>query len=177
MTTARKSPSAKATETIEAAAAAQQKQFESAVKAGADAFSQGYEKMYSTAKLQMDKLNELTFKNYDEIAEFNKETIEAVVESTNLMAKGVEDMGQEIAAYTQMATEKNIEAAKKLFGAKNIQDAMDLQTAWAKTAMDSFFAESAKLQDMSMQLSTAAAKPLNKQMNAAVEKFAKPITA
>lgn len=177
MTTARKTTSAKATETLEAAAAAQQKQFETAVKAGADAFSQGYETIYATAKQQMDKLNELTFKNYDDLAEFNKETIEAVVESSNLMAKGVEDMGQEIAAYAQMTTEKNIEAAKKMFTAKNIQDAMDLQTAWAKTAMDSFFAESAKLQDMSLQLSTAAAKPLNKQVNAAVEKFAKPITA
>jgi len=177
MTTARKSGGAAATETLEAAAAAQQKQIESAVKAGAEAFTQGYEKAYTTAKTQMDKFSEMAFKNYDELADFNKDTIEAVVESSNIVAKGVENFGQEIAAYAQTTTEKNIEAAKKMFAAKNVQDAMDLQAAWAKTVMDSFFAESAKLQDMSMKLGNAAAKPLSKQVNVAVEKFAKPISA
>ena len=43
MTTAKKNGSAKANETLEAAAAAQQKKFEAAAKAGAEAFTQGYE--------------------------------------------------------------------------------------------------------------------------------------
>ena len=54
---------------------------------------------------------------------------------------------------------------------------MDLQAEWAKLAFGSFLAESAKLQDMSVQVSSKAAEPLSKQVNAAVEKFSKPITA
>jgi hypothetical protein len=54
---------------------------------------------------------------------------------------------------------------------------MDLQAEWAKSAFDGFVAESTKLQDMSMQVGTKASEPLSKQVNAAVEKFAKPITA
>ena len=177
MTTAKKNGSAKATETLEAAAAAQQMKLEAAVKAGADAFSQGYEQAYSTTKEQLDKVNEFAFKNYDEIADFNKDTIEAVIASSNVVAKGVEDLGQEIASYAQFAAEKNIETAKQLFAVKSVQDAMDLQASWAKAAFDGFLAESAKLQDLSLQVSTKAAEPLSKQVNAAVEKFAKPITA
>lgn len=177
MTTARKTGTAKATETLEAAAAGQQKKIEAAVKAGADAFTQGYEQVYASTKEQMDKVNEFAFKNYDELADFNKETIEAMIASSNVVAKGVEDFGQEIASYAQKAAEKNIETAKKMFAVKNVQDAMDLQAEWAKTAFDSFMSESAKLQDMSMQVSTKAAEPLSKQVNAAVEKFSKPITA
>jgi phasin family protein len=177
MTTAKKTTTAKTTETLEAVAVEQQKKLEDAVKAGAEAFSQGYEQVYATTKDQMDKVNEFAFKNYDELADFNKETIEAVMASSNVVAKGVEDFGQEIASYAQQAAEKNIEAAKKMFAVKSMQDAMDLQAEWAKMAFDSFMAESAKLQDMSMQVGTKAAEPLNKQVNAAVEKFSKPITA
>ena len=177
MTTAKKTTTAKTTETLEAVAVEQQKKLEDAVKAGAEAFSQGYEQVYSTTKEQMDKVNEFAFKNYDELADFNKETIEAMMASSNVVAKGVEDFGQEIASYAQQAAEKNIEAAKKMFAVKSMQDAMDLQAEWAKMAFDNFMAESAKLQDMSMQVGTKAAEPLNKQVNATVEKFSKPITA
>lgn len=177
MTTAKKTGAAKTTETLEAAAADQQKKIEAAVKAGADAFTQGYEQAYTTTKEQMDKVNEFAFKNYDELADFNKETVEAVIASSNVVAKGVEDFGQELVSYTQKAAEKNIETAKKLFAVKNVQDAMDLQAEWAKMAFDSFVAESTKLQDMSVEVGAKAAEPLNKQVNAAVEKFSKPITA
>lgn len=177
MTTANKNGSAKANETFEAAAAAQQKQMEAAAKAGAEALAQGYEQAYANAREQLDKVNEFAHQNYDDLAGFNKQTLEAVIASSNAVAKGVEDLGQEIAAYAQQAAEKNIAAAQKLFAVRNVKDAMDLQAEWAKTAFDGFVAESAKLQDMSMQLGTKASAPLSKQVNAAVEKFAKPITA
>lgn len=177
MTTAKDNGSAKVNETFEAAAAAQQKNMEAAVKAGAEALAQGYEQAYANAREQLDKVNEFAHQNYDDLAGFNKQTLEAVIASSNAVAKGVEDLGQEIAAYAQQAAEKNIAAAQKLFAVKNVQDAMDLQAEWVKTAFDGFVAESAKLQDMSMQLGTRASAPLSKQVNAAVEKFAKPITA
>ena len=69
MTTAKKTTTAKTTETLEAVAVEQQKKLEDAVKAGAEAFSQGYEQVYSTTKEQMDKVNEFAFKNYDELAD------------------------------------------------------------------------------------------------------------
>lgn len=177
MTTAKKNGSAKANETFEAAAAAQQKKMEAAAKAGAEAFAQGYEQVYANTKEQMDKVNEFAYQNYDDLADFNKDTIEAVIASSNVVAKGVEVLGQEIASYAQQAAEKNIATAQKLFAVRNVQDALDLQAEWAKTAFDGFVAESAKLQDMSLQVSTKASEPISKQVNAAVEKFAKPITA
>jgi len=177
MTTAKKNDSTKTSETFEAAAAAQQKKMEAAAKAGAEALTQGYEQAYVNAKDQLDKVNDFAHQNYDDLADFNKDTIEAVMASSNVVAKGVEDLGQEIAAYAQQAAEKNIATVQKLFAVKNMQDAMDLQAEWAKTAFDGFVAESAKLQDMSMQVGTKASEPLSKQVNAAVEKFAKPITA
>ena len=169
MTTAKENGGAKAAKANET--------FEAAAKAGAEALTQGYEQAYASAKDGLDKVNEFAHQNYDDLAGFNKDTLDAVMASSNVVAKGVEDLGQEIAAYAQQAAEKNIAAAQKLFAVRNIQDAMDLQAEWAKNAFDGFVAESAKLQDMSMQVGTKASAPLSKQVNAAVEKFAKPITA
>lgn len=169
MTTAKENGGAKAAKANET--------FEAAAKAGAEALAQGYEQAYATAKDQLDKVNEFAHQNYGDLAGFNKDTIDAVMASSNVVAKGVEDMGQEIAAYAQQAAEKNIVAAQKLFAVRNIQDAMELQAEWAKTAFDGFVAQSAKLQDMSAQVGAKASAPLSKQVNAAVEKFAKPITA
>ena len=177
MTTAKKNGTAKAKETFEAAAAAQQQKFEAAAKVGAEALTQGYEQIISSTKEQLDKVNEFAFQGYPEIADFNKETVEAVLTSSNVVAKGVEELGQEIAAYAQQAAEKNLQTAQKLFATKNMQDILDLQAEWAKTAFDGFVAESAKLQDLSLQVGTKASEPISKQVNAAVEKFAKPITA
>ena len=166
MTTAKKNGTAKANETFEAAA-----------KAGADALTQGYEQILSTTKEQLEKVNEIAFQGYPEIADFNKETVEAVMASTNTVAKGVEELGQEIATFAQKTAEKNFETAQKMFALKNVQDVLELQAEWAKSAFDGFVAESAKLQDISVQVSTKASEPISKQVNAAVEKFTKPITA
>jgi len=116
-------------------------------------------------------------KNYDKLADFNKESLEAVISSSSVVSKGVEDMGQEIVSYALKTAEKNIQTAKKMFAVKSIQDALDLQAEWAKTAFYGFVAESAKLQDMSMEVGTKASEPLSKQVNAAVEKFSKQISA
>lgn len=177
MTTAKKNGTTKVSESLEAAAVAQQKKMEAAAKAGAEAFAQGYEQVYANSKEQFDKVNEFTHQNYDDLAGFNKDTLEAVMASSNVVAKGMEDLGQEIAAYAQQAAEKNIATAQKLFAVKNVQDAMDLQAEWAKSVFDGFIAESTKLQDMSLQVGTKASAPISKQVNAAVEKFAKPISA
>jgi phasin family protein len=116
-------------------------------------------------------------KSLEGIADFNKDTMDAMMMSSSMVAKGVEEMGKEIAAYTQIAMDKNMEAAKKMFAVKNMQDLMDVQAEWTKMAMDSFIAESAKLQDMSMQVSTEAVEPVSKQFSSVVEKLAEPFAA
>lgn len=166
MTAAKKNGAKHTTETVEAA-----------VKAGADAFAKGYEQVTEATKEQFEKANEFTFKNYDEITDFNKGTLEAVVVSGNVLAKGAEIVGKELVDYTQKSVEKNFAAAQKMFAAKNVQEAIDLQAAWAKDAFDAFWAESAKLQDMSMKVTNEASAPINERINAAVEKFSKPIAA
>ena len=174
----KKSDSAKlAMEGVEAVAAKQKETIEAAVKAGTEAMGKGYEQAYAATKEQIEKANDLAFKSYDEMADFGKENIEAVIASGNVFAKGAEVIGKEVAAFAQASVETNMATAKKLFAAKNVQEMMDLQGKWAKESFDTLLSETTKLQDMSMKIASETTAPINARVNAAVEKFAKPIAA
>jgi phasin family protein len=174
----KKSDSAKlAIEGVEAVAAKQKETIEAAVKAGTDAMGKGYEQAYSMTKEQFEKANDMAFKGYDDYADFGKETIEAVVASSNILAKGAEVIGKEFAAFTQAAVESNMAIAQKMFGLKSPQEILDFQGKWAKDSFDTMLSETAKLQDMSMKVANESAAPINARVNAAVEKIAKPLAA
>jgi len=100
-----------------------------------------------------------------------------MIVSGNVVAKGVEVVGKEVAAYAQDAAEANMAAVKQFSTATNPQEFMDMQTAWAKSAFEGFMAETSKLQDISVRVSNQAVQPINERINKAVEVFAKPIAA
>jgi phasin family protein len=176
--TTKKSDSAKlAMEGVEAVAAKQKETIEAAVKAGTEAMGKGYEQAYTMTKEQFEKANELAFKSYDEMADFGKDTFEAVVASTNIFAKGAEVIGKEVAAFAQASVEANMATAKKLFTARNVQELLDMQGRWAKESFDSVLSETTKLQDLSMKVASESSAPINARVNAAVEKISKPLAA
>lgn len=178
MATAKKTSTAnKAQETLETVAEAQKKTIEDAVQAGTDAFAKSYEQFYATAREQMDKAQKSALENIDQMTDFSRENAEALLLSGNIFAKGFEIVGKEFAAYAEKSIESNMAAAQKLGTVKNPQEFMDLQAKFAKAAFDDFVAESAKLQDLSVKVSSEAAAPLNERLNKAVETFAKPIAA
>jgi phasin family protein len=176
--TTKKTESAKlAFEGVEAVAAKQKETIEAAVKAGTEAMGKSYEQAYAATKEQIEKANELAFKSYDEFADFGKENFEAVVTSSNILAKGAEVIGKEVAAFTQASVEAGMATATKMFTVKTPQELFDLQGKWAKQSFDTLLSETTKLQDMSMKVATESTAPINARVNATVEKMSKPIAA
>ncbi len=176
-TTKKNSAATTAQETLEAVAEAQKKTFDEALKAGSDAFAKSYEEVYNQAREQMDKAQKSAFENFDQVSDFNRENVEAMIVSSNIVAKSFEVVGKEIAAYAQKAAEANMAAAKNLGSAKNPQDLIDMQADWAKNAFDGFLAETAKLQDISTKVSNQVAQPINERINKAVATFSNTIAA
>lgn len=176
--TAKKTDSAKlALDGVEAVAAKQKETIEAAVKAGTEAMGKSYEQAYSMTKEQVEKANELAFKSYDEVTDFGKETFEAVVVSSNILAKGAEVIGKEFAAFAQASVESNMAAAQNLFSIKTPQELFDMQGRWVKQSFDTMLGETTKLQDLSMKVATESSAPINARVNAAVEKLSKTVAA
>ncbi|MBU4434573.1 MAG: TIGR01841 family phasin [Alphaproteobacteria bacterium] len=113
-------------------------------------------------------------KSLTALAEANthsKKNLEAMVASVTAATKGAEALGAEAFAYSKKAAEDQVAAAKSLAGAKSIQEAMELQTTWAKSALEAYIAQMSKASEIVSASLKDSMKPLNERVSAAVEKF------
>lgn len=113
-------------------------------------------------------------KNLAGLNEFNahsKKNLEAVVASVTAATKGAESLGAQYMAYSKTAVENQVAAAKALSGAKSVQEAVELQTTWAKSAMELYMAEVGKMGETVSATIKDSFKPINERVTATVEKL------
>lgn len=101
----------------------------------------------------------------------SKKNLEAVIASVTAATKGAEALGAQATAYSKKAVEANVAAAKSLSGAKSIQEVVELQTSFAKSAMEAYMAELSKMGEIVSASVKDSMKPLNERVTAAVEKL------
>ncbi|ODT62424.1 MAG: phasin family protein [Phenylobacterium sp. SCN 69-14] len=107
----------------------------------------------------------------NELNAHSKKNLEAVIASVTAQAKGAEALGAQAMAYSKKAVEDHVAAAKSLSGAKSVQEVIELQTAYAKSALDAYIAEVSKMSDIVSTSMKDAVKPLNERVTAAVERL------
>jgi len=162
-----------AAEQVETAAQAQKQTVEAVVKAGADAIAKGYEQAVALTRKQVEKASAYTPAGYEDVADFGRDNIEAVVAAGGVVTKGVEAIGGAVNSYTQTSLDGGLLAAKKMFVANNLQDVLEVQNAWLHGSVDAAWAEGVRLREMTMKLADEATAPLDARINAAVEPLAK----
>jgi phasin family protein len=113
-------------------------------------------------------------KSLAQLNDFNthsKKNLEAVIASVTASTKGVEALSAEAMAYSKKAVEDQVAIAKSLSGAKSIQEAVELQTTYAKSALDAYIAGVSKMSDIMTASVKDSMKPLNERVTAAVERL------
>ncbi|HEY9235482.1 MULTISPECIES: phasin family protein [Phenylobacterium] len=113
-------------------------------------------------------------KSLAQLNEFNahsKKNLEAMVASVTASTKGVEALSAQAMAYSKKAMEDQVAAAKSLSGVKSFQEAVELQSAYAKSALDAYIAEVSKMSDIVTASMKDSVKPLNERVTAAVERL------
>jgi phasin family protein len=119
---------------------------------------------YTTASNQAFK--DGVEKSLAALAEANthsKKNLEAVVASVTAATKGAEALGAQTFAYSKKAVEDQVAAAKSLAGAKSVQEAMELQTAWAKSALEAYIAQVSRASEIVSASIKDSVKPLNER--------------
>ncbi len=101
----------------------------------------------------------------------SKKNLEAVVASATAAAKGAEALGAQAMAYSKKAMEDQVAAAKSLTGAKSVQEVVELQTAYAKSAMEAYIAEMTKASETVSASVKECFLPINERVTALVEKI------
>jgi phasin family protein len=99
----------------------------------------------------------------------SKKNLEAVVASVTAATRGAEALGAQAMAYSKTSLETHVEAARKLAAARSVQEVIELQTAWAKTAMEGYMAELNRASETVTVAVKDSMKPLNERATAVIE--------
>jgi phasin family protein len=100
-----------------------------------------------------------------------KRNMEAMVASMTAATKGAETLGAQAMAFSKKSVEDQVAAAKTLSAAKSLQEAVELQTSFAKTSLDAYLAEMNKWSDIVSGSVRESLRPINERVSAAVEQF------
>lgn len=101
----------------------------------------------------------------------SKKNLEAVVASVTAATKGAEALGAQAMAYSKKALDDQVAAAKSLSSAKSVQDVVELQTAFAKSALETYVAEMNKASETVAASVKECFQPINERVTAFVERF------
>ena len=109
-------------------------------------------------------------KMVEEMTDFAKGNVEAVVESTRIAAKGAEDILKYTAEYGRSTIETANSTVKKFASVKSPTEFFQLQSEFTKSMLDSMVAESSKFTEGYLKLMGEAAQPLSNRFAVAAEK-------
>lgn len=110
-------------------------------------------------------------KAIEDMNEFTKGNVEALVESGKIAAKGFETLGQGYAEYARKQFEGTTSAFKSFAGAKSPTDFFKLHSEFVKGQFDSMVAETSKNTEAFIKLAGDVAKPISNRVAVAAEKL------
>lgn len=99
-------------------------------------------------------------KGFEEFQKAGKDGFDAAVRSFGEMNKGFQAIAAEVTDYSKKAFEDGTRAFEQLIGAKSIEQAIEIQSQYAKKAYDAYVAEVSKLGEMYVGLAKDAYKPV-----------------
>lgn len=108
----------------------------------------------------------LKIEGFDKFVALGKDNADAVVKSSTLAAKGLEELAKASQAYLTQSAEKTDAAVKALFSVKNPAEFADLQGKLARESFESAISEGRKLAELSQTVFAAALEPLNARIAA-----------
>lgn len=127
---------------------------ERASAAGNQAFKETVERSLST----LNQLNDVSKRN-----------LEAVVSSISAATRGAESLGAQAMSFGKSSMEQSAEAARALTAAKSVQEAVELQTNYARTALESYLSEMNRMSETVAASVKDSLAPLNERATAAME--------
>lgn len=98
----------------------------------------------------------------EDLQKATKDNYDAVLRSYGELNKGFQAIGARVTDYSKRAFEDATRAFEQLIGAKSFEDAIEIQSQYAKKAYDTWVAEASKLGEMYAAVARDAYKPVEK---------------
>lgn len=145
------------------------------------AFTNGFPQFntFQPFKLETDmfKGNKQFEKIAQDAAAAGQDQVDALVKSSTILAKGVEDILKTCMEIAQETTEKSQSVAKTVMACKTLNEFTDVQTRLAQASFDEFMTNATRISEKTVKLYTEAFEPINDQMGKAMKKASDTMAA
>ncbi len=99
------------------------------------------------------------FENYEAVEKMSKTNIEAATKAFDTLSKTAREVANEIAEYSKSSFDSGSKAMEKLFGAKSLDKAIEVQSEYAKSMFEDFTARTTKIGQLYSDLGKEVFKP------------------
>jgi phasin family protein len=148
----------------------------------AEAVKKTVEQTASTARAQSGKVQaagaqvfkdglDKTTAAMGELSAQSKQNLEALTASATAAQKGAEALSAQALSYGKTSWETGVAAAQSMSKARSVQELIELQTSFTKSAMEVYMAEMTRMTETLTASVKDSFKPINERVTASVEKF------
>ena len=114
---------------------------------------------------------ETVSKGFEQFSSLGKGNVEAYVQAATVFAKTIERVNGEVMTFSKQQVEDGVAAFKAVTGSKSFHEAWEVQTDFAKSALDAYVAQATKLNDLWMVAAKQASEPFSTRFSEMTEKF------
>jgi hypothetical protein len=98
--------------------------------------------------------------NFEEFQKYGKEQLEAATSVAASLAKGLQTIAAETTDYSKKSRENSSAYVERLLGAKSLDNAIQIQSEYAKSTYEGFVAQATKMGELYTNLAKEAFKPV-----------------
>ncbi len=99
------------------------------------------------------------FKNFDDLQKLGKDNMDTALKQFGAFSRSFQAIATEVADYSKKSFEETAVATEKLFGARSLDKAIEVQAGYLKSAYQGFVAEATKLGELYADLARETYKP------------------
>jgi phasin family protein len=112
-----------------------------------------------------------TTQSFDQLVAFGKENTDAIVKSSSLAVKGIEELTKAYTAFANQSIEQTVSAVKALSAVKSPAEFQTVYSNLAKSSLESMVAEGRKIQELTSSIVTNSVAPINARIQAVAGSF------
>jgi phasin family protein len=128
--------------------------------------------MFQTQMFQTPAMQSL-----EDMASFNQANLEAAMTSTSALTRGLEGYNRACFDFARSAYERGVAAVQAMAQAKSPEQAVELQSDYARKLVDDTVAQGKMLSDLCIDVANQATAPVQARVDAAMATLGLPKAA